>query len=63
MVNMFYIYFLISLIVGIYTYYDIESYSCKETRITHVFLNMSLTIIFIWFISILVQVIINTFGK
>lgn len=61
--NTLYVYLLVSIIVGIYTYYDIESYSCKETRITHVFLNMSLTIIFIWFISILVQVIINTFGK
>ena len=60
---MIYVYLLISLIIGSYTYYDTKSYSCKETRITHVFLNMSLTIIFIWFISILIQVIINTFGK
>lgn len=60
---MIYVYLLISLIIGSYTYYDTKSYSCKESRLIHVFMNVFLSLILVWIISIVVIAINNSFGN
>ena len=42
---MIYVYLLISLIVGTYTYYDTKNYPEKSLRMTHVIINMSLAVV------------------
>ena len=58
-----YVYLLVILIVASYTYCDTKSYSSKESRLIHVFLNSCLAVIATWFISIIFQVLYNIFGK
>ena len=61
--NILYIYLLVALLVGSYTYYDTESYSCKESRLIHVFMNVFLSLILVWIVSIVVISINNSFGN
>ena len=60
--NIFYIYLLVSIIVGIYTYYDTKNYPEKSLRMTYVIINMSLAVVITLFGFMIVDIINYIWG-
>ena len=60
--NIFYIYLLVSIIVGIYTYYDTKNYPEKSLRMTHVIINMSIAVVITLFGFMIVDIINYIWG-
>ena len=60
---MIYVYLLISLIVGTYTYYDTKNYPEKSLRMTHVIINMVTSVLIVMFGFMLVEVINYIWNK
>ena len=61
--NIFYICLLISIIIGTYTYYDTKNYPEKSSRMTHVVINMVISVIIVMFGFMLVEVINYIWNK
>ena len=58
-----YTYLLVSIIVGTYTYYDTKNYPEKSSRMTHVVINMVISVIIVMFGFMLVEVINYIWNK
>lgn len=61
--NTLYVYLLVSIIVGIYTYYNTKNYPEKSLRMTYVIINMSLAVVAVLFGSMIVDIINHIWGN